>query len=134
MPRERLRTSRRASAVEAYGWNRVPPSAGPRAVECTAMIALSPVAGSFAKTTCSCSEPCSKTSTARDADMDGPAFCVGHGVVWRGDGGARRDGACSTSHGSARLRSQENDVAVCPVPRDPAADRRPVEGDEQPGV
>src|SRR6478609_6309899 len=69
MPRERLRTSRRASAVEAYGWKRVPPRAGPRAVEWIAMMALRPVPGSWAKTTCSCSDPSSKTS-----DMDGPAF------------------------------------------------------------
>src|ERR1700754_2889207 len=86
MPRERVRASCTASAGGAEGGERVPPRAGPRAVEWIAITALRPVAGSFAKTTCSCSEPRSKTS-AVPVDMDGPAFCGGHGVVWRAGGG-----------------------------------------------
>src|SRR5436305_10919278 len=49
----RCNTSWRASSSLGYGWNRVPPRAGPSAVEWIAMIARSPEDSSRQKTTCS---------------------------------------------------------------------------------
>src|SRR3954468_15580527 len=48
------------------------------------MMARRPVAGSLAKTTCSCSAPRSKTSAVVAADMAGAHFLFSAtGVVWR---------------------------------------------------
>src|SRR5712675_1146604 len=53
MPRARLRTSASASASVGYGWKRVPPRAGPNAVEWIAMMARRPLGSSWQYTTCS---------------------------------------------------------------------------------
>jgi ATP-dependent Lhr-like helicase len=52
-PAQRIGLSATVRPLEEVA--RVPPRAGPRAVEWIAMIARRPVAGSLAKTTCSCS-------------------------------------------------------------------------------
>src|SRR6266852_858363 len=64
MPRDRRRTSRSASSSDSKGQKRVPPSAGPRAVEWIATIAFRPVGGSWKNTTSSYSaSSSSKTDT-----------------------------------------------------------------------
>ena len=55
IPRDRRRTSVSAASSESYVHIRIPPSAGPSVVSCTAISARSPASGSWQITTCSCS-------------------------------------------------------------------------------
>src|SRR5262249_52532762 len=57
-------TSMSASRSLAYDWNRTPPSDGPSAVECTAMIPRRPTFASAKKTTCSCPRAASNSVTS----------------------------------------------------------------------
>src|SRR3954462_15644355 len=64
MARDSRRTSRSASSSLSYERKRVPPRAGPSAVEWIATIALNPDAGSEQNTTCSCAPSADSCSAA----------------------------------------------------------------------